>query len=333
MIGLLHSKPYDPDKIGQEGYASLPSDSKEEIENRPFVLVTHNKIKHPKTWLGSYYHYQENPRDLVIWDESLLFGEATNFSVFKLMNDLSSVHNGYKFKFSGTPEASQYEGLMHYLHYIGVALEEARDQEDVAISFPERYLPFNELSKQLNDLLQGDDRVTELKQLLDCLNYEGELRYIKESQGAIIHFRQTVPEELDNIAILDASHCLRELTQSDPTIEEVKMDCPKSYKNLIINYFMNGAGRGSVEEEFFKKSGSKLVEEVIDLIHSLLIENPNESILIWTFKRRDRRNRSIEDVIRKRLQEKNPDLDLEALNAEGEKILNCKRSFNRVYPS
>jgi hypothetical protein len=66
MIGLLHSKQYDPDKIGQEGYASLPSDSEEEIENRPFVLVTHSKIKHQKTRLGSYYYYQENPRDLVI---------------------------------------------------------------------------------------------------------------------------------------------------------------------------------------------------------------------------------------------------------------------------
>jgi hypothetical protein len=129
---------------------------------------------------------------------------------------------------------------------------------------------------------------------------------------------------------------LRELTQSDPTIEVVEMDCPKSYKNLTINYFMSGAGRGSVEKEFFKKTESKLVEEVIDLINSILTQKPNEPILVWTFKekdkkeRRERKNKSIEKVIKERLQEKNPDLDLEVLNAEGNKILNFQTFGNEL---
>lgn len=58
-IGLIHSKQYHPDKIGQEGYASICSNSEEEVQNMPFILVTHNKIKHQKTCLGSYYYYRE----------------------------------------------------------------------------------------------------------------------------------------------------------------------------------------------------------------------------------------------------------------------------------
>lgn len=327
-IGLVHSKQFHPDKIGYDGYASLPSNTEEEIENAPFVLVTHNKIKHQKTCIESYYYYQGKKRDLVIWDESLLSGEASYLSVLKICNSIDSALNGFEHKIQGKSVESHYSTLIEYLKRIDGVISKIKNIEDVAIKFPELPMEPYKLNEQLNELLidnDGDD----LKKLFEFLNNEGEIRYIKESQGAFIHFRPTLPEELDRIVILDASHSLRELTQSDQSIKTIEMDCPKSYENLSINYFKSGAGRSSVEKKFFKKENSKLVDEIIEIINSILTESPNEAILIWTYKPR-KNNKSIEKAIKRRLVELNPNLNISATNEKGEKILNFNTFGNEL---
>jgi hypothetical protein len=327
MIGLLHSKQFHPDKIGTEGYASLRSNTEEEIANRPFVLVTHNKVKHPKTWLGGYYYYQEKPRDLVIWDESLFSGEAVHISVLKLCNAIDSANNGFRIKFRGKPKESHYTALIQYLNAIRAFIHNAQDKEDCPISFPEPPLSVHEMSNQLDNLLENVEG-KELIKLFECLENEGEIRYIQESQGAMIQFRQTLPEEIDNMVILDASHCLRELTQSDPTIETVKMDCPKSYENLTINFFKSSAGRKSLEAEFFKAEDSKLVEEITEIIISIRTQSPSEPILIWTYKAKG--NKSIERAIKRRIQERDSVFNFDAVNEDGQKILNFQTFGNEL---
>lgn len=326
-IGLIHSKLFHPKKIGHEGYASLPSNTEEEIEKAPFVLVTHNKIKHQKTWLGSYYYYQDKKRDLVIWDESLLSGEASHLSALKICNSIDSAFNGFQHKFQGKPTESQYTPLLELLKQIDDIITNAKDHNDIAINFPELSLKTYQLNEQLDHLLV-DNEGSELKKLFEFLDNQGEIRYIKESQGAFIHFRPTLPEELEGIVILDASHNLRELTQSDPSIRTIEMDCPKSYKNLTINFFKSGAGRGSLEKEFFRKENSPLVAEIAEIINSIMCECPDESILIWNYKGKGKR--SIESEIKKRLIELNPSLDLDGVNDKGEKILNFNTFGNEL---
>ncbi|MGZ5550829.1 MAG: hypothetical protein ACXW07_08750, partial [Nitrososphaeraceae archaeon] len=196
-----------------------------------------------------------------------------------------------------------------------------------SINFPELPLKTYQLEDQLNNLLV-DNEGSELKKLFELLDNEGEIRYIKASQGAFIHFRPTLPKELEGIVILDASHNLRELTQSDPSIKTIEIDCSKSYRNLTINFFKSGAGRGSLEKEFFKKENSHLVAEITEIICSIMTECPGESILIWNYKAKGKR--SIETKIKKKLIELNPNLDLDATNEKGEKILNFNTFGNEL---
>lgn len=146
--------------------------------------------------------------------------------------------------------------------------------------------------------------------------------------GAIIHFRQTIPEELDTIAILDASHPLRELTQSDSSIETVELDCPKSYENLNINFFKSSAGRYSLEKEFFKQEDSKLVAEITEIANSILTKTPDESIIIWNYKAKG--TKSMAEAIKRKLRELNSTIDFEAPNKNGDKILNFNTFGNEL---
>lgn len=327
-IGLIHSKQYDPEKINMDGYAQLPSNTNEEIQVMPFVLVSHCKIKHPKTCLESYNTYQDRKRNLVIWDESLLSGDALNLSALLICNSIDSAINGFEHKVQGKQNESDFTLLIDFLRQIKSILKDAKDNHtDIELILPYLPLELNKLKYQLGCLLVSNDD-NNLKKLFDCIKNMGELRYLNEEQGAIIHFRQTIPEELDSIVILDASHSLRELTKSDESIVTVEMECPKSYENLTIKFFKSNAGRSSLEEEFFKNEDSKLVAEITEIINKILTTCPNESILIWNYKAKG--NRSMAKVIRKRLIELNPSIDLDATNESGEKILNFSTYGNEL---
>lgn len=324
LIGLLHSKHYNPEKEPDESHASLPSNTEDQIENRPFVLVTHNKIKHHNTWIESYYGYKDKRRNLVIWDESLLSGNAISLSVLNIKNSIDSAINGYEYKFE-TNEL--FSALVNFLNQIKLIFESKKGMDDIAIKLPDLPSEIFNINQQI-DLLVTNNDTRDLKSLFECLNYDGELRYIKEDSGAIIHFRQLVPDELDNIVILDASHCLRALTQFDPTIESVTLDCPKSYENLTIKYFKSGAGRNTIENEFFHKENSKLVAEVAEIIFFILAQKPKEPLLIWGYKKKG--NKSIEEVIKKKLREMIPDIDFDVTDRNGNKIINFQTFGNEL---
>ncbi|MGA3113795.1 MAG: hypothetical protein ABSF90_05095 [Syntrophobacteraceae bacterium] len=72
-IGLLHSYKFDPEKVGTEGYASLPCTK--DHQNKLILLATHNRIR-GKGGPDLYNVYQGKPRNLLIWDESLLRSDA-----------------------------------------------------------------------------------------------------------------------------------------------------------------------------------------------------------------------------------------------------------------
>jgi hypothetical protein len=327
-IGLIHSKQYHSDKKGEVGYASLPSNTEEEVQSMPVVLVTHNKIKHQNTCLDSYYYYHGEKRDLIIWDESLLSGEAITLTVLKICNSIDNAINGFKFKIIGKSHEEQYSSLIEYLNELKSILRNHKENHnDTEICFPKLPLLKYQIESQLDNLLV-DDEGKDLKSLFECIENERELRYIKIDNGAIINFRQTIPEELDTIAILDASHPLRELTQSDSSIATVELDCPKSYENLTINYFKSSAGRYSLEKEFFYQKDSKLVAEIVEIINSILTKTPDEPIIIWNYKAKG--SKSIAEAIKRKLRELNSTIDFEAINERGDKIFNFNTFGNEL---
>ena len=313
-VGLLHSK----------SEASIPSDTEEQVNTRPFVLVTHNKIKHARTQLDSYFFYNDKQRDLVIWDESLLSGHSINLSVIEIRTKIAEA------KISSDHQhliGDDYLQLITYLDSIDSTLKEAHqsDDRDFQISFNEIPDDLTKLNHLINSLLtDGND----LKYFLLCVNNLDHIRYIKEQNGSIIHFEQTLPSELDSIVVLDASHTLRELTQSDHSIRTINLGCSKTYEDLTINFFKSPCGRQSLENEFRRRTESDLVKEVIDIISTLIESKPEEPILIWSYKKKN--NLCIIDTIKSELRKVYPSIDFEQTNSEGHKLFNFNTFGNEL---
>ena len=84
LIGLIHSYKYAPDlKEGDvipDGTASLPSTG--DNDDRPFMLVTHARVRHGAS-LKTFNTYNGRPRDLLVYDESLIVSDSTGLSVLQ----------------------------------------------------------------------------------------------------------------------------------------------------------------------------------------------------------------------------------------------------------
>ncbi|MBA4260221.1 MAG: hypothetical protein C0446_13735 [Chitinophaga sp.] len=316
-IGLIHSKLS----------ASIPSDTKEQAGNKQFVLVTHNKMKHQKTDITSYFFYKENKRDLVIWDESLIAGHSTCISTEKIRASIAVAKVGFEDRIVGNESEIDYIPLMQYLYSIDKSLIEAKSSEnsDFKITFEEIPANLNCIKSKLKYLLGEDEKLNLFIEYINIINH---IRYIKEQNGSIIYFEQALPDELDSIVVLDASHVLRELTQSDPSIQTIQLACSKVYEGLIINYFKNPCGRGSLEKQFKNRSNSNLVKEVINIICSILENHQEEPILIWSYKEKNSLN--IIDGIKTELRQIYPDLNYEQTNSHGQKILNFQTFGNEL---
>ena len=79
-IGLLHRLRHDPEKSrqGKDGYASLPATPDDQLATKQFLLVTHNMIRTGKKNVDRYNVFRGKPRDLVIYDESMLVADASS---------------------------------------------------------------------------------------------------------------------------------------------------------------------------------------------------------------------------------------------------------------
>ncbi len=81
-VGLRHSKRYHADRaekarLGQDrDYASEPSCTDAELATRPYVLVTHERLRNADT-APTYNIYAGRDRDVVVWDEALISSTAS----------------------------------------------------------------------------------------------------------------------------------------------------------------------------------------------------------------------------------------------------------------
>ncbi len=132
-------------------------------------------------------------------------------------------------------------------------------------------------------------------QLLDIADQD--IRVVPTAQGGLVWYQVSVPEEIKNILVLDASQPIRKLVHLDPTVKDAEKLLPqikrigvplsrlKKFDRVTIRQMFAGGGRASMERSFAQvraedRKVSKAVLEVVSAIPS------DEAVLIFTYKLR-----------------------------------------------
>lgn len=284
-IGLTHCYKHDAEKAGKvDGFASLPCTK--DNDKRQFHLVTHQRIR-GRTPLANYYTYNGRPRDLLIWDESLLVSDARTLSLMGLQRSLGWM----------TPVIGMASPVRVYLQMALDTLGAELQRQSVAGADKQ---PRPVILPALDDItigafkgkLTADELAEPLKQLLEMS--QEPLRALTTTQGSgLITYDITVPRALESIAILDASYPIRELERMDASITlGLQADVTagiKRYDHVQLFHLNAPSGRSKMTEDFTK--GRVVAAEVCDVVKQIPAD---EAVIIWTFKEKiDWRKRKV----------------------------------------
>ena len=290
-IGLLHGYRHDPKKDGNtgslpDGYASEPADKG---EDRQFMLVTHARVR-DRSKMDEFSHYQGRPRDLLLYDESLVVSDATSVPV----RDLKGAVGWLAAVCDDSPKLG---ALVNYLTECRDTIAEALDTADHSgdqaslIRLPYRDA---ETLERYKAQLGRYPAMESARTLLDIATEE--LRVVSTGQGGAVWYRVSVPPELKNIIILDASHPIRRLCQLDSSINDAEKSLPevrnvgvplsqiKNFDYVTIHQRFSGGGRDTLRKDFTRGVvDRRTTKEVAEVIRQLPIE---EAVLCFVFKTR-----------------------------------------------
>src|SRR5262249_9560396 len=124
------------------------------------------------------------------------------------------------------------------------------------------------------------------------------IRVVPTANGGVVSYTVSVPPELRNIIILDASHPVRRLIQLDKSIHDAEKELPevrnigvplsglKRFDRLIVHQMFAGGGRSTMAEDFAKPYASdrKTTREIIEIVRQV---PGDEAVLIFVYKDRD----------------------------------------------
>jgi len=298
-IGLIHSYRFDSSLKGEllDGYASEPST--EDNDDRPIMLVTHNRTLH-KNNLCLFNEYQGKPRNLLIWDESLLVSNSRAIDLMGIRRAIGHL----------TPVIGDGSQAARYIYEAIASFEaEIKNQKD---SQEPQLVNLTPLSAADMDIIKrqiGQQVEQEaLRKFIDIS--QNPLRVAcTEQGGGLIYYDIALPLELENIIILDASYPIRELELMDKTIKSGKKYLPdmKRYDHVNIHHLKSNAGRGSITKSFSNKENNKVSSEVCKLVAGI---PSDEGVIIFTFKKREgRKSTDFKGVLKRDLKEAGVDVD------------------------
>lgn len=291
-IAIVHSYKYDPEiaKAYRNGeqelppqYASMPSSETSTIGDRQFLLLTHQRVK-GKYGIRECNIYKGEPRDLFIWDESLIVSNTFTFDANEMKSSVAYFEDRDRGRTPVRQEAVAY--LKGCYDIISEEMERQKNDKEGDIR-PKviRFPPLDSL--QVNDykdsLGDGDNKgVSEtLKGVLDISQEELRVLTNVEQKGGVLKFDLVVPRELENMVVLDASYNIRELANMDETVNAVDLNKDLvSYENVTVKQLRLPSGRKSMEREF-KSAQRASTREIAFVIKSI---PDNEGILFFVFK-------------------------------------------------
>ncbi|MGC4097745.1 MAG: hypothetical protein QM706_11570 [Nitrospira sp.] len=280
-IGLLHRKT-------SARYPATPN-----ATDRPIVLLCHARVK--EKFLDQF-KYRGAMRDLLIYDESLVTtasctcAASTLYAVAAGIANLCKRDEGYREQFgelsawlSEAEEAiaNELQRLRDISSTQSVMLLPQRPQETLDL--------FTEVAEKERSL-RNNDTVLNLIKLCPS-----PVKVSNFANKGVVGYHITVPTELKNIIILDASHPIRDLVRDDQSVLDAEEYLPsvkafdftlaslKKYDGTTVYQMSAGGGKESVRRSFKQKLAKQrgICQEVIEVLSRI---PEDESTLVIAFK-------------------------------------------------
>lgn len=224
------------------------------------LLVTHERIK---SCDYSYLTEYQGKKRQLIWDEALIAAKSEHLSIRKLMDDMSLWKSRLKqATWNNRKAATEEEATERYFEELERILSEVKDQE-------ERDLPEHPGRLALKGVYSSP--------LLEKLeNPTSKTAWIDKGSHAF-WFTVQVPDEFQNIVILDASSRVRKLQQYDTSITILPIQISKDYSSVTIWFCKTNQGRHTVDDP--KKNGL-FYQEVSSFVKEQVPED--QSVVVYT---------------------------------------------------
>lgn len=302
-IGLIHSYEHKPKKIAEsgvhrrvsDGFATEPSDHDKGGYERQILLITHAKLRSNKASVEKFNSYQGKPREVMLYDESLITSDSIGIPFRKISSGVSWLADEMQ-------GLAKYTAVLEYLtrcrDQIGRTFDAQKDAANSTEAIINLPLPPGGMDT-LEVYRRLIPRESVMKHALRMLDLVGrDIRVIPTCQGGIIHYQVAVPSELENILVLDASYPIRRLMHLDKTIAGVEsspdaihrvdggLSNIKEFDRVTIRQLAKGGGRSTLEKDFGapQEDERHVLREIVHVVKEEVPED--EAVLIFTYKYR-----------------------------------------------
>jgi len=277
-IGVLHS---------EKTHATLTPIDIEAADQYPILLVTHARVQGGPKAFAQYSQYKGQKRSLTIYDESLVTTSHWSVPLRALVLGASGA----------TALIQKLPGEMTEMGK--VAYDYLAKVEAVATSRSSQWGAPKLL--RVPDLPSGYDAATlqdglfpEHRGLLSVVfDYAGQKARVLEAQNqsGLVSFSVLIPDELEPMAVLDASLTVRllpELAEEVKAVENFPEDII-TYENVTLHHLQERGGRGAIKELVDDAPSLKaFAKEIARVIGTAM--DPDDAINVFTFKERDKTN-------------------------------------------
>lgn len=276
-IGLLYS---------DGGRYSLPRTM--DNEDRQIMLVSHARVR-AGVGLERFNTFKGKPRDLLIYDESLIASDAKGVSARELKAAVAALKVLIAGREGAAGMCAWIDGALNMIdHAMGKARANAHPQ--VIKLLP----PMDGQLEEYRRLVPRRGSMAPVETLLDLA--QEDLRVVSTSEGGAVWYELAVPRELSNVLVLDASYSIRELCKADATIKDAERHLEpvkrigkplsqlKDYSGVELKQLFIGGGRDSMERDYSRDPWDRRVtKEIVDVVKAIPAD---QSVLVFVFKSR-----------------------------------------------
>jgi hypothetical protein len=257
-------------------------------EDRQIMLVSHARVR-MGAGLERFNTYKGKPRDLLIYDESLIASDAKGISARELKAAVASL----------AVLIDKREGAAGLLTYLGgamSAIDTALEKAKLTTrpQMVKLVHPMDGLVEEYRALIPRRASMAPVVTLLDLAHED--LRVISTSEGGAVWYELAVPRELSNVLVLDASYSIRDLCRADDSIRDAekyldavkRIGVPlaqlKDHSAVELKQLFISGGRYSMERDYSRDPWDRRVtKELVDVVKTI----PNDQgVLVFVFKSR-----------------------------------------------
>ncbi|WP_419174246.1 bifunctional DNA primase/polymerase [Desulfosediminicola sp.] len=270
LISMIHhdENATHPATIGQDGAF---------ITDRPILLATHNKV------IGQKINEQLTERTFIIWDESLISTNAKYFNMKDLNLGVAAFRDASK-QHGVRPETVRFvEDCVASIEKNIAEQKETGEKSVLRLPIWEADIALEDIKRviQKERHLAYKTAMETLVAMVEVTDHDMSV-HIANNTELVISYEVVVPDELQNVVVLDASAEINELMKLDESIYKPENfpEIPVTYLDTVVHRIDHKAGRAATEKAL---NGEKLKSAILEIIR----KHPSESILLFTYKHRN----------------------------------------------